>query len=539
MNNYELSQDQTQAGKRKYPSATPQLVYPTATDLKPSIQTNNRQLRDTSADCLLALRIFNDPPHLFIRANRLVHAGLDEHDRRRIVPVSRDYLAGCLTRAADFFHVTEESSVKVGPPSDVVRDLLSRPTGELNLPRLLAVSETPLLRPDGSVIYESGYDPDTCMLYWPSPDLVIPPIPANLCTKGAFDAADAATDAAIDAAEVIQDAIGEFPWKDDFSRANAFALLLTLIVRPLIAGCVPLALLDAPQQGTGKGLLAEVTALIATGSAAAISAAPQGNDESEWRKTLTSHVYTGNQLVIFDNLEEPLRSASLAAAITSETWRDRILGSTAIITMPQRVVFVATGNNLTVAGDLPRRSYWVRMDARSSRPWQNRKFRHARLKQFIRQNRGRLLGALLTMASAWFQAGQPAAHSPSLGSFEEWSRIIGGILEFAGVDGFLGNLEDLYQNDPSEQQWEAFLWAIHVHFESRQFTARQLSQAMEMKTGELYAALPDELDRKDMSNKSLGRALLRKVDRRYGHKGLRLEKAGEDRNKVALWRLLI
>ena len=60
-----------------------------------------------------------------------------------------------------------------------------------------------------------------------------------------------------------------------------------------------------------------------------------------------------------------------------------------------------------------------------------------------------------------------------------------------------------------------------------------------MKTGELYAALPDELDRKDMSNKSLGRALLRKVDRRYGQKGLRLERAGEDRNHVALWRVLI
>lgn len=451
------------------------------------------------------------------------------------MPATRDYLAGCLTRAADFFHVTDESSVKVGPPSEVVKDLLSRPTGELRLPRLLAVSETPLLRPDGSVIYESGYDPDTCMLYWPSLDLVIPPIPANLGIQGAFDA----TDAAIDAADVIQDAIGEFPWKDDFSRANAFALLLTPIVRPLIVGCVPLALLDAPQAGTGKGLLAEVLALIATGSAAAISAAPQRNDESEWRKTLTSHVYADNQLVIFDNLEEPLRSASLAAVITSETWRGRILGSTAIITMPQRVVFVATGNNLSVGGDLPRRSYWVRMDARSSRPWQNRKFRHAKLKQFISQNRGKLLGALLTMASAWFQAGQPAAHTPSLGSFEEWSRIIGGILEFAGVDGFLGNLENLYQNDPSEQQWEAFLCAVRAYFENKQFTARQLSEAIEMKTGELYAALPDELDRKDMSNKSLGRALLRKVDRRYGQKGLRLERAGEDRNHVALWRVLI
>jgi hypothetical protein len=532
MNKYAPSQHRTQAGTQKGPPATPHLVHPTVTVPKPRIQTNNRELRDKSADCLHALTISNDPPHLFVRANQLVHAGLDETGRRRIVPVTREYLSGCLTRAADFFTVAVKSRVKVSPPVDAVKDLLSRPAGELSLPRLLAVTETPLLRLDGSVIDEPGYDPETCVLYSPSPDLVVPPIPANLGNEDAIDAA-------YDAVDVIEDAIGEFPWKDDFSHANAFALLLTPIVRALISGCVPLALLDAPQQGTGKGLLAEVVAFIATGSAAAISAAPQGNDESEWRKTLTSHVYAGNQLVIFDNLEEPLRSASLAAVITSETWSDRPLGSTAIITMPQRVVFVATGNNLTVGGDLPRRSYWVRMDAQSSRPWQGRKFRHAKLKQFIKQNRGKLLGALLTMASAWFQAGQPPASTPVLGSFEEWSRIIGGILEFAGVEGFLGNLENLYQNDPSEQQWEAFLCAIQAHFGNQQFTARQLSLAIAMKTGVLYAALPDELDREDMNNKSLGRALLRKVDRRYGQKGLRLERAGEDRNKVALWRALI
>jgi hypothetical protein len=42
--------------------------------------------------------------------------------------------------------------------------------------------------------------------------------------------------------------------------------------------------------------------------------------------------------------------------------------------------------------------------------------------------------------------------------FEEWCRIVGGILEFAGISGFLGNLDELYrQSDPTVAAWEAFL----------------------------------------------------------------------------------
>lgn len=81
-------------------------------------------------------------------------------------------------------------------------------------------------------------------------------------------------------------------------------------------GNVPIALIDAPQAGTGKTLLAEVVANIHTGSNAAMKPAPGNNDE-EWRKTLTALLQAGHPLTIFDNVDSVLRAPSLALAVTA------------------------------------------------------------------------------------------------------------------------------------------------------------------------------------------------------------------------------
>jgi hypothetical protein len=193
-----------------------------------------------------------------------------------------------------------------------ISDLLSRPIGEWGLPPLVAVTETPLLRPDGSVVDAPGYDPSTGIVYAPAAGLRIPPFPARPSSKDARAAAVG-----------IEDALGDFPWADESSRANAYGLLLSPLVRPVIRGCVPIALCGAPQPGNGKGLFVENVAIIHTGSSVAIRTAPR-RDDDEWRKLLTSVIQAGNQLVVFDNLEDVLKSAALAAVVTSETWQDRL-----------------------------------------------------------------------------------------------------------------------------------------------------------------------------------------------------------------------
>ena len=128
------------------------------------------------------------------------------------------------------------------------------------------------------------------------------------------------------ARSLIDEAILDFPFVDQASRANAFALFITPELRPAIRGNIPMGLADAPQAGSGKTLLASIVSEKTSGSAAAMRPAPI-RDDDEWRKTLTATIQAGQCLTIFDNVDHVLESPSLALAVTTSAWTDRILGA--------------------------------------------------------------------------------------------------------------------------------------------------------------------------------------------------------------------
>jgi hypothetical protein len=55
----------------------------------------------------------------------------------------------------------------------------------------------------------------------------------------------------------------------------------------------------------------------------------------------------------------------------------------------------------------------------------------------------------LSIVEAWIVAGKPLGNR-TLGGFEGWSQVIGGILEVAGIPGFLGNLDRLRERADQE-----------------------------------------------------------------------------------------
>jgi hypothetical protein len=51
----------------------------------------------------------------------------------------------------------------------------------------------------------------------------------------------------------------------------------------------------------------------------------------------------------------------------------------------------------------------------------------------------------LTIARAWVLSGMPPAKGlPSLGGYESYCKVVGGILTFIGVEVFLANLDAMY-----------------------------------------------------------------------------------------------
>src|SRR5262249_43665831 len=108
-------------------------------------------------------------------------------------------------------------------------------------------------------------------------------------------------------------------------------------------------------------------------------------------------------------VREKLDSAALASALTADTLEDRVLGRSAMVRLPVRCLWVATGNNPTMSNEMARRTIRIRLDAHVEKPWlrNSEGFRHPNLKEWVGEHRGELIWAVLTIVRAWLAAGQP------------------------------------------------------------------------------------------------------------------------------------
>lgn len=210
---------------------------------------------------------------------------------------------------------------------------------------------------------------------------------------------------------------------------------------------------------------------------------------------------------------------------------------------------MATGNNVRVAGDMPRRCYSVRMDANTEKPWTRTGFTHADIEEYALVNRGRLLAAAFTLIRAWYAAGKPRADVPTFGSFQEWADTIGGVLAHAGVEGFLTNLDQTRAvQDEDTLEWKAFFQAWWDRFQDEAVTADALAELIlptdmfgRPTRGTTPMPLPDVLlVNKDRGEGSLKRSIGRNLSRLTGRifDGRKLCDAGADGHKhVRKWRL--
>lgn len=492
----------------------------------PSIQINGVPLRDQTAAALAALEKRNDPPTIFWRAGTLARIGRNERDAPVVETLTESATRGAMARTAEWIRTFKQGGARcVAPPIDVVRDLLA--LGTWPFPALAGIVEAPILRPDGSARIDPGYDPFTRLFYAPAPGFCVPNIPT--------EPTEEQTAAAL---ATVREPMKEFPWASDADASNALGALLTPITRPMVAGCVPMGIIDAPQAGSGKSLLAEIVATVATGRPAAMMAPP--GDDNAWRKMILSQLISGASICVIDNVEGRLWAPSLGAALTSSVFSGRLLGLSRMASLEHRLVWFATGNNVRLAGDLPRRCYSVRLDAEQARPWRRAGFTHPDLSGWTLAHRGEILGAALTLVRSWVVAGRPVPDNlPTVGGFSEWSRTIGGTLAHAGVEGFLTNLDDLYDSMDSEsQEWDAFLVSWYAVIGQKSTTASDLAKEIG-RCDALADALPSDLADAFESRRSFNRRLGAALAKRDGVRsqcGLHIERYGSYKRAVT-WRV--
>lgn len=399
----------------------------------PRINAQNENLPEVAKQCWKALRATNDPPRLFSQGAGLV--ALSKHPHLAISPLDEDRLRLELTRSAQWYKTLNDGrEVVTYPHSIVLRDLLAHP--EPPLPELTRIAEYPFYTEEGILHTKPGYSEQAkcyCRFSVRIPKLVEKPLP-ELVKK---------------ARELIYELVHDFPFINESERAHALAFAILPFVREMIGGPTPLHAFDAPEPGTGKSLLVAALTSIALGRSAPSATETYAKDE--WRKKITSVLIDAPTFVFFDNINQTLSSGALSSAITSSFWKDRILGKSQDVYLPIRCAWAVSGNNLQLSSELARRTVRIRLDAKMDRPWERdlNSFRHPNLPKWTSENRPKLIGAVLALVNHWLTEGQPGSDL-HLGSFEDWSDVIGGILECARIPGFLGNLKEFYEEADAE-----------------------------------------------------------------------------------------
>ena len=386
----------------------------------------------------------NRTPWLFRYAGLPTWVVPDDEGRPVAAALNEDRLRHMLARLAVWVRENAKGEVvSAPPPVAVVKSVLATP--DPGLPVLMGIVNTPVFGRNGKLLTSPGYHPDARLLYQPAPGFSVPAIPERPTPQQVEDARSL----------ICEDLLGDFPFVSPSEMAHAVALLLLGFVRSMIDGPTPLHLIEKPTPGTGATLMVDSIATILTGSGASVMT--EGRDDEEWRKRVTAKLRQVPSILLIDNLRNKLDSSAVAAALTAPFWEDRILGASEMARLPIRCVWIATGNNPEFSNEMARRLVRIRLDAHVERPWQRGSFRHPDLMTWVRANRARLVAACLTLCQAWIAAGRPRGQK-TIGSYENWAGVIGGILETAAIGGFLGNLDEMMAASDSEgTAWSAFI----------------------------------------------------------------------------------
>ncbi|MBR1151556.1 bifunctional DNA primase/polymerase [Bradyrhizobium sp. JYMT SZCCT0428] len=356
------------------------------------------------------------------------------------------------------------------PPLNVAETLLAR-DGIWAFPEIAGVIATPTMRPDGTLLTKQGYDPTTRLLLIEPPKM--PPIPDNPTRQDALEAL-----------ALLTDLIRESPFVDGVAKSVALSGLITPVVRAAFP-VAPLHASSAPVAGTGKSFLWDLAAAISSGQRRIPVIAASNDEETE--KRLVGVMLSGQPLISIDNLNGELKGDFLCQAVEQHFLDIRPLGRSVIARIETGgVTIFASGNNISIVGDLCRRTIKSRLNAKMENP-QLRQYEGDPISKIL-EDRGRYIAACLTICRAYIVAGRPSL-APRLASFQGWSDTVRSALIWLGEDDPVKSMESQRAEDPQRVALSdvvrAWSQIIGIGFERRVTLAHATAKAAERDYGDL------------------------------------------------------
>jgi hypothetical protein len=407
------------------------------------------------------LEIMSQDPSLYDLGETLVKV-----EDGSVYPLDEAHLIHELGGMAQFWRWKKKTNgdtyeLLLDPPPRVAKPIIAK--GKLRkLKSLTAVITAPTLVPGGSVIDKPGYDASSGLLFdTQSPPQPVPLSPSLVQVQ--------------DALNTLLHPFKDFPFVDDIDRGVCLAALLTSVSRPALK-TAPAFGIDAPVQASGKTLLAQAIGALGTGKNPAVWPHTSSRDDEEVRKRIMTALRSNTLCIVWDNVVGQFDSAALASALTASEYTDRILGKSEGATVPNRALFILTGNNLTISGDMARRVLPIRIDPVTDEPFA-REFDLNPL-EYVLKHRQEMVRAALTVIRGYLTSGASRAKG-RMASFEEWDDYVRQTVAWVerefpnlGVEDPMNAVMTAQVSDPEQETLSALLAAWQAVFGAQSVSAK-------------------------------------------------------------------
>lgn len=417
----------------------------------------------------------------------------------------------------------------------VAEDVLYNPV--LPFAQIRGLVTTPTFRPDLTLVTSPGFDPESGLYY--APDRALQEW--NFRT-------DANKDRASESLELIFELLKDFPFTHNTEKLNWIATLLTLFLRSSIPGIVPALGIDGNGQSVGKGLLSSMISLIAFGADNASMSVPA--NAAEWSSKLDSILLKGTTFQVIDNIVGKFGNDDLASVMTATKRHVRIKGTSNLVDVPIKLLWIFNGNNITLDSDMAQRVMMCRLEhadptSRKQEQFHIQKKYGMSILKLLENQRPKYMQACLDIICGWVNAHGGKRKNLVMAKYDEWEAIIGGIFDWIRPDAkFLsGHLEDVVAFDAEREETINFLRQIMNVFPScgdKQIGAGEITDEIFPVQGRsrLRDFVPDALASiagGSSFSKRLGRWLKNASTRRWGS----IELCGAKDPTDNVWKYLI
>lgn len=491
-------------------------IEPSAARMKPKIRCIAGEIHRIADR---AEQELSTPGFYYQRGGLIVTITTDPGTRETSVKdLSLPALTCALAGVAEWerFDCRTEDWVRIDPPTRVV-SVLHDATGYRHLSVLNGIAHQPYLRADGTLVRDDKYDIATGMYgVFDSRKFNVPEKPTRQDAEKAL--------------ELISSLLSEFSFAKENDKAAALSAILTATIRQSLP-LAPMYHYRAPEIGSGKSFLCQITGAFATPRRSAPTTFPQ--DDEECRKMLLAELLRAPAVIEFDNLTTDLIAhKSLCTSLTSEYLTGRILGVSKTATVSTRTLFLSSGNNVGPIHDMTRRCLTITLDPSCETP-ASRTYKNPHVLSDLYREREKYVSAALTIIRAWIVAGRPQGDCHTLVSFNEWSEFCRQPLLWLGLPDPTEGMFTAMSDDPDRDTLGRLLQAWKYQFGTTPKMVRDaVNKAQESYTNELYEILTDiASDKQGINRRILGHWMRRNTNRIVD--GLRFVPAGGSRSAAA------